>query len=347
MQLFPDGEFAARDGRPGCLKDVSAKVWRMDADIAARLVAQAETQQTPLVVDYEHQTLHAEENGKPAPAAGWITRLAYVPGRGLFAHVEWTAAARAYIAAGEYRYISPVFHFDRASGAITKLLHAALTNFPALDGLSAVAARNHPTEDTLMDKELLAALIALLGLEAGADGAAILAALKTHETALQAALTPDKTPEKKLDEGKPQDKEAAAKGADSDKQGKGIITMPVAALAALQGEIAALTAKLDAQGKSAGEKELDALIAAARADGRLPASLEDWAKGLGKSDPAALASFLAAAKPIAALSRMQTATAQTKDDGQKKDAALSAEDAYAAKQLGIDAATFAKYKEQQ
>jgi len=39
-----------------------------------------------------------------------VAHLAF-RGRGLFAAVSWTAKARQYISADEYRYISPVFHF--------------------------------------------------------------------------------------------------------------------------------------------------------------------------------------------------------------------------------------------
>ena len=49
-----------------------------------------------------------------------------------------TDAARAFIQADEYRYISPVFSFDPETGAVLELKSAALTNYPALDGMDAV-----------------------------------------------------------------------------------------------------------------------------------------------------------------------------------------------------------------
>ena len=78
---------------------------------------------TDLVIDFEHQTQHAKENGRPAPAAGWI--------RGLQARVEWTARAAAMLKAREYRYLSPVF-FHTRNGIVTRMEGAALTNYPAL-----------------------------------------------------------------------------------------------------------------------------------------------------------------------------------------------------------------------
>lgn len=140
VQLFPEGQFAASDGRPGNIKDCEAKAWLMDATIGPDIIADVDARDARPVVDYEHQSLRARENGQPAPAAGWIQALAYFPGRGLFAKVEWTERARELIKSGEYRYISPVFEFDNKTGTVLRLVNAALTNTPALDGLMAVAA---------------------------------------------------------------------------------------------------------------------------------------------------------------------------------------------------------------
>ncbi len=89
IQLLPAGEFAARDGRPG-----KGGKWKIDAAIAAALIALAEARTTPFVLDYEHQTLHAERNGQPAPAAGWFKTLEWREGKGLYAtDVQWTERA--------------------------------------------------------------------------------------------------------------------------------------------------------------------------------------------------------------------------------------------------------------
>lgn len=133
VQLMPWGEFAAMDGRP---QNVGLKAWTFDQSNAADLVDRFNARKTPMVIDYEHQTINAEQNGKPAPAAGWIEKLAAVAGLGLVAQVKWTAKAQAAIAADEYRYVSPVFSFDRKTGAVHALKHAGLVNDP---GLSATA----------------------------------------------------------------------------------------------------------------------------------------------------------------------------------------------------------------
>ena len=177
IQLFPMGAFAARDGRPGTLKGVKVKAWRLDAENAAALIARWRARETPLVVDYEHQTIHAPDNGKPAPAAGWIESLE-AGQDGLYATVKWTDTARAFIRADEYRYISPVFSFDPETGAVLEVKSAALTNYPALDGMAAVTARAE--DDSPMKKETLEALRYFFGLAADADEAAVLAALKAQ-----------------------------------------------------------------------------------------------------------------------------------------------------------------------
>lgn len=152
MQLLPAGEFHARDGRP-----TDAPCWRVDSSIAAALIADIEARATPLVVDYEHQSLLTAENGQPAPAAGWFKSAEWREGVGLFAAVEWTERALLHIEAGEYRYISPVITYAK-DGSIKKIINAALTNNPAIDGMDEVVARLtaelNPQQETLkMDIE--------------------------------------------------------------------------------------------------------------------------------------------------------------------------------------------------
>jgi phage I-like protein len=151
--VFPDGEFAAEDGRPANMTGCRAKAWRLDAAVGAKLAAMASAS-APILYDYEHNSA----TGKGSRAAGWIDKLAYVPGKGLFAHVEWTPQAADAIAKKEYRFSSPYFSFDAKTGAISRLYSVALTNTPALSHLSAVGLQRQPTEDTPMDDDKIAAL---------------------------------------------------------------------------------------------------------------------------------------------------------------------------------------------
>ena len=181
-QVLPAGKFAARDGRPG-----PGKFWQLSDDQGAALAASlnAIAAQTPISIDYEHQTLLAPTNGQPAPAAGWMTSFEWRAGEGLFAQVRWTPRAQAYIEGDEYRYISPVILYDSA-GNVTGLHNAALVSTPALLGMDAVEAalsaaaqfstpRQPRKKDPPMD---LAVLIAMLGLAASSTAAEVTAALQ-------------------------------------------------------------------------------------------------------------------------------------------------------------------------
>jgi len=186
IQLFPAGAFRARDGRPGNEHPFSD--WWMDADAAHSVIDKAADAVGDFVLDYEHQTLYAETSGQPAPASGWFKRLEWREDDGLYAtDVRWTARAGAMIEAREYRYISPVFGFDKKTGTVTDILMAAVTNYPAIDGHSDLAARaaarygqpgqstNSAPEETTVDRKKL---IELLGLAEDATDEQIEAAIK-------------------------------------------------------------------------------------------------------------------------------------------------------------------------
>jgi len=135
FRILPAGVFRAKDGRPAHLPG-----WKIDAKIAQRVIAASATVDD-MVIDYEHQTINSEKNGQPAPAAGWFKRMVWREGAGLFAvGVQWTDKARAMIAAGEYRHISPVFPYNAVTGEVLKIVGLGLTNNPALPGLANLAA---------------------------------------------------------------------------------------------------------------------------------------------------------------------------------------------------------------
>jgi phage I-like protein len=291
IQLFPAGAFKARDGRP---KDVAAGHWYIDALVAARLISLLQARVTDLVIDYEHQTLNSAENGKPAPAAGWFkgAALEWREGQGLFAtQVGWTESAAGFIAAKEYRYLSPVFSYDRNSGAVLDLLHVGLTNYPALDGMDSLpalaAARFQLADPAALSAEENQsvnkdALIAMLGLSADAS-----------EEDIQTALTALKG-----DAGKVQELQTALAAAKT-QQADPAKFVPVAVVEELKKDIAALKANQV-------DGEVETLVKAGLADGRLLPAQEAWARDLGKSNTAALKTYLEQTPAIAALKGQQT-----------------------------------------
>lgn len=315
--LIPDGDFRSADGSG---RPTEVPAWRMSAEIAGRLLARAQLRAAKIVVDYEHQTLKAAENGLPAPAAGRIDRrsLRYVPGQGVLGAIEWTPRAQSMIDAGEYAYLSPVFPYDEATGEVLALLHVALTNDPALD-LPAVAAltaiNDFSTEEEPQVNELLKKLLEKLGLSEAAGEADIEAAIDALNQKASAAEA----------------KVAAMTALKPDPA----LYAPVAAMAELQTQVAALSAHVN------GDK-VGRLVESALTEGKLLPAQKDWALDLGKTNLAALTAYLEKTPAIVALGGTQTGGKPP--GGSDPVAALSATEAAVAKQLGISDEAFAKTK---
>lgn len=307
IQLFPAGQFRARDGRPAGLPG-----WQMDASIARQLIERAEQTETPYVIDYDHQTLKAETSGNPAPAAAWFDRLEWRDD-GLYAvGVEWTERARQLIESDEYRYISPVFTYDKATGAVTGLVMAGITNYPAIDGIADVAAARMAQpheEDAPVDEETLA----LLGLSGEATEEEIRAAIRAlvekaaQVEEAQAAARANPDPEK---------------------------FAPMSELITMQHQFTALSAQIQSA-------EVEQLVSDGLADGRLLNSMEDWARDLGKNNVAALRSYLDQAQPIAALQSQQTK--DKRPDGEES-AKLTEEELAVCRAMNQSPEDFLKFK---
>lgn len=302
IQLLPAGEFRAVDGRPN-----DAPCWLTNADIAARLIADIDGRTNSLVIDYEHQTLLCTDNGQPAPAAGWFKSLRWVDAVGLFATVEWTERAAAHIAAGEYRFISPVIAYDKATGAIKKIINAALTNNPAIDGMESVSARltaefTQKEKLTMDIDELLEQLRWLLNLPTLTTPEEVAAELQKAVTLIKADIASDTSPATAAAGfsitgllSSKNNQLAALKSASADPAKY----VPVEVMASLQTELAALRAeKVSA--------EVDGVVTAALSVGKLLPAQEAWARELGKSNMVLLRQHVDTAQPVAALTGTQT-----------------------------------------
>ncbi len=133
---------------------------------AAQVVAWFARTGRKLAIDYEHQSLpeYSKRADGLSPAAGWIGRLE-IRADGLWARdVHWTEQARSMLAAGEYRYFSPVIHWrDESYTEIDSLGPVALTNDPAMRGVPALAAvreRDHMYATVLAARPLPGVFIA-------------------------------------------------------------------------------------------------------------------------------------------------------------------------------------------
>ncbi|MEL3922432.1 phage protease [Aeromonas enteropelogenes] len=356
-QLLPVGPFKARDGRPF---DVASGHWQLDGQIAASLIARAKALGQDILIDYDHQTLKTDQNGQPAPAAGWYNsdEIEWREGQGLFIKPRWTERAAALVAAKEYRFLSAVFPYD-AQGRPLELRMTAITNDPGVVGMQALAAlsalpvsshmsiqpgqlatSSHVAQQEKSMNEHLIALLGKLGIQPGADGqftaeqgTAALAALDTLQASaasapeLEAALTAERT------------SLAALKATVSTVQGGQIDLakyVPVETYNALVTEVATLSAKVETT-------DTATLIKEARTQGKVVAAEEEYLTAYAaQKGVAALKALLEPRPAIAALAASQTTQVTLPE--KKGEAVLSADDKYAADQLGISYEEFAKAK---
>ena len=277
IQLLPIGSFALRDGRGTFVVEDQAHA----AAIVAASLAYATGRDIP--IDYDHQMVNAIGPGKlgTAPASGWIKALAVEAG-GVFADVEWTAAAAQLLADRAYRYISPVFTFDKATGRVTSIRCAGLVNDNAIVELAAVAASDPDfQQETTVN---YAKIAAMLGLPETATEDEILAALG-------AMVMP-----------KP---EMVAAAASLGLAATASVTEIVAAAALAAPDpskfvpIDAFQATNDRLAVLEGAR-LQGIISAASASGKLSPALVPWAQAYAAKDEAGFTAWLAGAPVLVA-----------------------------------------------
>lgn len=344
-QLLPFGEFVGRDGRPG-----KGLTWKLSNEAGRALAAKlnARHTNTRFNLDYEHQALLAEQNGQPAPASGWVQQFEWRDGEGLYSlNTAWTARAKQMIEAGEYAYISPVIAYDKKTGEVTDLLMAALTNYPNLMELNAVAQERvarlnadfSPPENEPMNA-ILRALLEGLGLPATdatteAQAVAALTSLKTARSDLTAML-------KSLGVAETTDAATATTAiatlrAKADKPAAGGEPDPTKWVSLdrfnqLNTEVAALRA-------SGVSREVDELVEKATADGKCAGVVADVWRDVGKKDIAQLRALIEKTPANPALAG-QLQTARNKPAGGDGGDALTEAEIAVCKATGIDTKEF-------
>ncbi|WP_368228767.1 phage protease [Aeromonas sp. R10-1] len=350
-QLLPVGPFKARDGRPF---DVPGGHWQLDKTIATTLINRAKALGQDILIDYDHQTLKVDQNGQPAPAAGWYNgdEIEWREGQGLFIKPRWTERAAALVAAKEYRFLSAVFPYD-AQGRPLELRMTAITNDPGVVGMQALASLSalpasqpgqpatpaHAVHKETPMNELLKKLLAKLGIELTGDPTdEQLQKALTELDSLQASAK--KTPELEAALSAEKTALAALKAQTMSVEQGGQVDLaqfvPVATYNALVTQVAALTAQVDTT-------DAATLIKEARTAGKVVAAEEEYLTAYAaQKGVAALKALLEPRPAIAALTASQTAAVTLPE--KKGEAVLSAEDKYAADQLGISHEDFAKAK---
>lgn len=178
IELIPAGvAVVGRDGRK----------WINDAPDT--ILAAFNASGRELVIDTEHATEIKAPKGDPAPAAGWVKALEIRAGA-IWGRTEWTPAGAASVANREYRYISPVFYYDKPTGRIVQLLSIGLTNRPNLRLMALNQEGANPPQEAVMLKKLLKAL----GLAEDASEETALNAIGTLQGDLSTARNSAQTP---------------------------------------------------------------------------------------------------------------------------------------------------------
>ncbi len=115
-----------------------------------------------LPIDWEHASEHKAPKGDPAPAAAWGTKLEVREGGSIWAKVAWTPRGHESVANREYRHLSPVIVYHKATRRIAGISSVGLTNQPNLhlQALNSQEREGHSTteEEKTMLKKLLTAL---------------------------------------------------------------------------------------------------------------------------------------------------------------------------------------------
>jgi phage I-like protein len=260
VHLIPAGTFSGRDGRGPYTLDAKAVLDAFAANGA------------DLPIDYDHQSLTADEKAGPVPAAGWIKEL-QAREDGIWARVEWTPRAAELLANKEYRYLSPVFRYQVKDGRVVALTGAGLTHNPNLY-LQAVASRKeiHAVE------ELLERLIYMLNLpvtatpdEVAAELQKLIDRLKTAEAAAAQAA----------------EQLAAAQAREPDPAKY----VPIALHKQVADQLAALQAEI-------ARRDAEAAVEAAMSARKVSPGMKEWALSYASRDLEGFKAFVAAAPEI-------------------------------------------------
>lgn len=174
VELIPTGPYVVgRDGRR----------WLFDQP---EQVVRNSMLGADLPLDWEHATEKKAPQGDEAPAAAWITALE-VRGGALWGRLSWNDRGRASVASREYRYLSPVFTYDRDTLRIFRLTSVGLVNSPNLQ----LPALNR---EEVTPVKFSAALLAALALTADATEEQVITAINAmkgeRDTALNRANNP-------------------------------------------------------------------------------------------------------------------------------------------------------------
>lgn len=301
----------------------------VDEESLAAMKEQIAQRGVDLVVDYEHQTL----TGERAPAAGWVKELFAEDGH-IKARVEWTIPAKQYLENKEYRYLSPVITVRKSDNKATGLHSLALTNTPAIAGMTPIVNSSTFQGGETNMNELIKKIAAALGLGEDADEEQILTALSAcveENKALKEAAEGGKKPED-------QDDSIVANKSVCELLGlkDGASTADVAAsIMALKGGV---DGRVKALEEKLADRDAEEAVELALKSGKITPAQRGWAKGYALKSPDGFKEFLEKAPQAVPMSEIAGGDALALK-GDKPDEATM----LVCKQLGVSAEDVQKY----
>lgn len=300
----------------------------VDEESLAAMKEQIAQRGVDLVVDYEHQTL----TGERAPAAGWVKELFAEDGH-IKARVEWTIPAKQYLENKEYRYLSPVITVRKSDNKATGLHSLALTNTPAIAGMTPIVNSSTFQGGETNMNELIKKIAAALGLGEDADEEQIL-------TALSACVEENKALKEAAEGGKPEDQDD---GIVANKSVCELLGLKAGASTAdVAASIMALKGGVDGRVKALEEKladrDAEEAVELALKSGKITPAQRGWAKGYALKSPDGFKEFLEKAPQAVPMSEIAGGDALALK-GNKPDEATM----LVCKQLGVSAEDVQKY----
>ena len=118
----------------------------------------AENTTDEILVDAEHSS----ERGGTTEAKGWLSKLSFIPGKGLFGKISWTDIGRKLVQNRVFRWLSPSWLIDKNTKEPVAMTSVALTNKPSQMGRIEPIINNSPNEEKIimeMTKDELVSLI--------------------------------------------------------------------------------------------------------------------------------------------------------------------------------------------
>ncbi|WP_419001925.1 phage protease [Alistipes sp.] len=301
----------------------------VDEESLAAMKEQIAQRGVDLVVDYEHQTL----TGERAPAAGWVKELFAEDGH-IKARVEWTIPAKQYLENKEYRYLSPVITVRKSDNKATGLHSLALTNTPAIAGMTPIVNSSTFQGGETNMNELIKKIAAALGLGEDADEEQILTALSAcveENKALKEAAEGGKKPEDQDDSIVANKSVCELLGLKAGASTADVAASIMALKGGVDGRVKALEEKL-------ADRDAEEAVELALKSGKITPAQRGWAKGYALKSPDGFKEFLEKAPQAVPMSEIAGGDALALK-GNKPDEATM----LVCKQLGVSAEDVQKY----